>query len=131
MSELTKKNAKMVIEGFVAGDKYGGENPLDTMIEITLTDWDEEASITEALHEENFGQGGKCNFMKLVTEGLVDQAWKAVPDDLQALVDKKKFTAFIDYLEDGDNLKSAAINAKIDPSVAGKILKALEKKGLL
>lgn len=125
---VSSKNARSLIDEAVSGADFQGARNL---IDISMTDWDEEAQSWQAVHEEVYGEGGKCGFMTMVEQSLVKLIWKKLPSSTKSKVDMKKLETFINGLDDGDSLSVAAKGAKIPTAVAVNLLDQIDKTGLL
>jgi len=102
------------------------------LIDIATTDWDEERESYEAWIAEEFPEGHTCGFMQQVNEVEIAKfIWKRLPSRMRGSVDLKKLRDFVNYLEDGDNLESAARNSKIPTATAAELMIAIERTGLL
>lgn len=130
MDSIAKKNAPKLIEDVIQGVDV---IDVDNLIDIATTDWDEEQRNYDAWMAEEFPEGRPtCGFMQQVNEIEIAQVmWKRLPSRMRGHVDIKKLRSFIQHLEDGDNLESAARNSGLPTATATELMVAIERMGLL
>jgi len=126
---MIKPHITGIVESTVTGrSKWSAEECID----VATTDWDEEERMLEAIHKDTYGDK-PCGFMAAVNEAtdIAQIMWKRLPGRLRGSVDLKKLKLFVEFLEDGSNLESAARSSKIPTAVAVELMTAIERMGLL
>lgn len=69
--------------------------------------------------------------MQLSESQLVQIIWRRLPSRMKTKIDVKRLHTFIEVMEDGETLATAAKAARIPQAVAVDLMVQIEKLGLL